>query len=327
MDELALIHEKTKGLLEQLRNGDLYESLPELLFVLKENVDLEPAEPTPRPSDSMAAMEKMNGYQERWAEDIFERSISDTDLRQFVEQLKSPSAKIRDTGTFFFLGNAIQNNHLTKEQMDWLTAELIGDQFLLNQILEEENDGAYGRSFALAILTILLIADQQAAEPFISPELLSAIVEQVALYALLETDTRGFVPGHGWVHAYTHLSNVLSAIFDRADVPRADKLFLLACLMTNFRQVNTPLTMGEIGRIVGVILSLTKKHALYAEYFLMSLKLWRQDLVNEPFAQTRSRWQKLYIRVDFFQQILAYGPEMVPEKIWAYVQETKNYLS
>ncbi|GAO99391.1 DUF2785 domain-containing protein [Fructobacillus ficulneus] len=329
MEELAEIHEKIKILLDQLRNGDIYESLPELLYVLKENVDLNPAEPTPRPHDSTMALEQMHVYQEAWSDNEGEdqQLISDSDLRFFVHQLASPSAKIRDTGTFFFLGNAIQSGHLNSDQMAWLTAELINDEILLCQILEEENDGAYGRSFSVALLSILLTVDQQLAEPFISVQLKVAIVEQISLFALLEVDTRGFVPGHGWVHAFTHLANVMGTIFDRTDIPRANKLFMVACLMTNFRHLNTALTMGEIGRLVGVILKLTQKHSLYAEYFLLSLKLWRQDLVNEPFAQTRSRWQKLYIRVDFFQQILAYGPEEVPEKIWAYVQETKNYLS
>ncbi|CAK1248793.1 hypothetical protein R53718_MFFEMHAI_01552 [Fructobacillus evanidus] len=329
MEELAAIHEKTRVLLSQLRSGDVYESLPELLYVLKENADMEPAEPTPRPRDSMAAIEQMQVYQDVWSANHEESNqfVADDDLRTFVDQLSSPSAKIRDTGAFFFLGNAIQNGHLSHQQLDWLTAEMISDEHLLAQILQEENDGAYGRSFALAILSILLMADQQVAEPFIGPELMMAIVEQVSLYTLLERDTRGFVPGHGWIHAYTHLANVLGAIFDRTDVPRSDKLFLLACIMTNFRQLNTPLTMGELNRQVVTILRLSRKHSLYADYLLLSLKLWRQDLVNEPFAQTRSRWQKLYNRVDFFQQILAFGQDQVPEKVWAYVQETKNYLS
>ncbi len=328
MNQLTTIAEKQSILLRQLHAGDLFESLPDLLRAIREELVYEKATPVTPVLGADESLAQMTTYQKQWnqLEEGQVAYLEDADLRRFVALLSSPDESVRDTGTFFFLGNAIQNGHLSKAQMIWLTEELMADNRLFDHLLEEENEAAYYRSYCLAVLAILLNEDAVRADPFISNKLLERILFQIGIYLLAEKDTRGFVEEHGWVHSYTHLANVLGLLFERKDLKRADKLYLLACLMTNLRTINTPLTMGEMGRLVGTVLQLSKQHQLYADYFLLTLKLWRQDLVNEPFAQSRASWQMLYNRVDFFQQILAYGPTASPEIIWEYAQNTKNYL-
>lgn len=329
MDQLVTIAEKQSILLRQLRAGDLFESLPDLLRAIRDDLTYEEPNVVTPVLSAEDSLDRMASYQKQWnqMEEGDTAYLEDADLRRFVAQLASTDESVRDTGTFFFLGNAIQNGHLKKQQLGWLTEELIADNRLFSHILEEENDGAYYRSYCLAVLALLLNEDSVGTDPFISQSILEDVLFQVGIYLLAEKDTRGFVENHGWVHAYTHLANVLGLLFDRKDLKRADKLYLLACLMTNLRSIDTALTMGEMGRLVGTVLQLAKQHSIYADYLLLTLKLWRQNLVNEPFAQTRTSWQKLYNRVDFFQQILAYGQSAVPDAIWRYAQDTKNYLS
>lgn len=329
MDQLQTIAEKQAILLRQLRAGDLFESLPDLLRAIREEVTYQPATPLSPVLSADEALEEMAAYQSRWSsqDQLAPAYLEDADLRRFVTMLSSTRENVRNTGAFFFLGNAIQGGHLSRPQLDWLTAELIADERLFAHLFEEENDGAYYRSYCLALLAILLNENLSADEPFLSERLLEEIIGQLGIYLLVEKDSRGYVPEHGWVHAYTHLANVLGLLFDQEGLKRADKLYLLACLMTNLRSLNTPLTMGEMGRLVGTVLNLAKRHKLYADYLLLTLKLWRQDLVNEPFASSRESWQMLYNRVDFFQQILAYGQEASPADVWQYAQTTKNYLS
>ncbi|MBS9335615.1 DUF2785 domain-containing protein [Fructobacillus sp. M1-13] len=329
MDQLTMVAEKQAILLKQLRAGELFESLPDLLKAIRDELHYEKATPVSPILSEDELMRQMVDYQNLWSnqDDGVSAYINDEDLRRFVNLLSSPKESVRDTGAFFFLGNAIQNGHLNSQQLGWLTAEVIADNRLFAHLLEEENDGAFYRSYCVAILAILLNENLVAEKPFITSELLEALVGQLGMYLLLEKDTRGYLADHGWVHIYTHLANALGLLFDQKGLKRADKLYLLGCLMTNLRLIDTPLTMGEQGRLVGTILNLTKRHELYADYLLLSLKLWRQDLVNEPFTQSRASWQMLYNRVDFFQQILAYGPDASPEEIWQYAQSTKNYLS
>ncbi|MDD9138572.1 DUF2785 domain-containing protein [Fructobacillus sp. CRL 2054] len=330
MDQLVMIAEKQDILLRQLRAGDLFESLPDLLRAIRDEVEYEEPTPVTPVLSADEAINRMAWYQENWnnqgeAESIL--FVSKEDLRRFLTLLSSTDESIRDSGTFFFLGSAIQNNHIEAETLDWLTRELIHDSRLFSHLFEEENDGAYYRSYSMAVLALLLSKNADNTETFISEELMSDIVQQLGIYMLVEKDTRGFVEGHGWIHAYTHLANVLGQLFEQLALKRADKLYLLACLMTNLRSIDTPLTMGEMGRLVGNVLQLSRRHKIYADYLLLALKLWRQDLVNTPFKQDRSNWQMLYIRVDFFQQILAFGPDASPQDVWNYAQATKNYLS
>ncbi|MBS9337295.1 DUF2785 domain-containing protein [Fructobacillus parabroussonetiae] len=329
MDQLQTIQEKQAILLRQLRAGDLFESLPDLLRAIREEIHYEAASPISPILSEEESVRQMTTYQSRWADQdqLVPAYLDDEDLRRFVLLLSSTKEPVRDTGAFFFLGNAIQNGHLSRPQLQWLTAEVMDDDRLFSHLFEEENDGAYYRSYAVAILAILLNENLAADEPFLNQSFMESIVSQLGIYLLVEKDSRGYVEGHGWVHAYTHLANVLGLLFDQENLKRADKLYLLACLMTNLRSLDTPLTMGEMGRLVGTVLNLAKKHKLYGDYLLLTLKLWRQDLVNEPFDSSRSSWQMLYNRVDFFQQILAFGEAASPEDIWQYVQTTKNYLS
>ncbi|CAK8054783.1 DUF2785 domain-containing protein [Eupransor demetentiae] len=330
MQYLAEIKSKLAELRDKSQKGLIFESLGELMTAIKDDVSYEKASPVILPDGGAEALEVIESYQEQWSHDkegLHRHVIADEDLPLLLNQLASPQPKYRDTGAFFFLGGAVQNGHLTTDQMSWLTSEMVRDDQLFAHLLESQNQAAYQRSYSLALLALLLNENRIAEKPFVSKKLLDHIVDQVALIALMEADTRGFVDQKGWVHIFTHLSNVLNELFHINTLSRADKIFLMAALMANFRSLSTPLTMGEVTRIITTFMDLIKRHDIYAEYFLTNLKLWRKDIVNEPFVQTRQRWQQMYNRMQFFHEIIVCGEKEVPAAIMSYVLTTKNYLS
>ncbi|MBS9338958.1 DUF2785 domain-containing protein [Fructobacillus sp. M2-14] len=331
MEELDSVYAQLHFMLDGVKQGKLLKSLPDMLFAIRQDIKYGKETPMPPLLSAYESLDQMAAYQDLWKKEengeIAPSTMDSDDLRRFLLLLSATDSTIRDTGAFFFLGNAVTGHHLSNEQLRTVVAELTDESRLLSHVLEEKNDGAFYRSYCLALLAILINEDQNGSVSFIDDEMKENIVLKLSVLMLAEKDTRGYTEESGWVHIYSHLANVLGALFEDPKLARADKLFLLACLMTNLRTLDTPLTMGEMGRLVGTILSLAKRHALYAEYLLLTLKLWRQDLVNEPFVQSRSRWQKLYNRVDFFQQILAFGENGSPKEVWEYAQATKNYLS
>lgn len=331
MDSLTKIKTSMGQIRLKTQKGLIFESLGDLMLPLRKN--LAPSEVTPvmLPDDSQDALTIIEKYQDLWAHNdehhFVTNDLSNSDLQLIVKQLASPNEKYRDTGAFFFLSMAIQNDHLSQEQLAWLTAEVIKDDALFSHLMEKPNNASFGRSYHLAILWMLLVKNRTSTRSFISEQLLDRVVDQVALISLIERDTRGFIDGKGWVHIFTHLANVLNELFMLPNLQRADKVYLTATIMTNFRLLDTPLTMGEVGKIVDALINLAQKNQLYADYILLSLKLWRQDIVNEPFIQNRSRWQQMYNRMDFFHEIIVAGADQVPKSIFEYVLTTKNYLS
>ncbi|WEV54749.1 DUF2785 domain-containing protein [Leuconostocaceae bacterium ESL0723] len=332
MDRLADIKEKLYDLHQKTRDGLVFESLGELLLALRRDQPVLERQAVILPEGGDLSLALIKDYQERWLDTPDELKdqlpVDDQDLQIIYNQLANPVAKYRDTGAFFFLGAAVQSGNLTADQLRWLTKRSISDQHLLSHILEELNDGAYDRSYSLAFLAILLARDRGSeGGGFIDQTLMAQLVDQVAVLSFVEVDTRGFVDEKGWVHIFAHLANVLNELFEHPKLRRADKIFLMATVMSNFAALTTPLTMGEVGQLVGALVDLTRQHDLYADFGLINLKLWRQDIVNEPYQQTRARWQQLYNRMQFFHEVIVCGRTRVPEAIMDYVLVTKNYLS
>ena len=94
----------------------------------------------------------------------------------------------------------IQNDLLSEEQLRWLTDYLVSDEQLFAHILEPQNDAIYRRSFSVLVLSLLLFSNR-IKTPFMSETQLNHVIDQVALYAALERDGRGFIDENGWAHA------------------------------------------------------------------------------------------------------------------------------
>jgi len=85
--------------------------------------------------------------------------------------------------------------------------------------------------------------------------------------------------------------------------------------------------MGETERLVEVVIYAANAHRLYCDYVLITLKLWRKDLVTRQNIATEANWHQLYNRTRFFHAIILTGAQNVPKSIYDYVEQTKGYLT
>lgn len=303
-----------KEIRAQVNAGELYQSLStQLEQIIAQVTPEEPTELTlPDDDDGIKAMliqfnEQL--HQEQLA------SVSDQEVLQLLRHIGSPDPHVRDKGVYFLFNDLIQQHLLSEQQMVMMVRYLTSDTVLFAHILEPENDAVYQRTFAVLILSVLMYADR-AGYHFMTQPLVNQVVDQLALYLVLETDTRGFIDMNGWAHAYTHIGNLLDELSERAQLTRADKLFLMALLIERYKRLDGALIFGEPQRLAGYLARITNKNKLYAEYLLKQLKRWRQQLVVVQTQESQAGWNQIYnrgrlieamiIRHDFSQSIMQY---------------------
>ncbi|WP_054701808.1 DUF2785 domain-containing protein [Secundilactobacillus odoratitofui] len=223
-----------KEIRAQVNAGELYQSLStQLEQIIAQVTPEEPTELTlPDDDDGIKAMliqfnEQL--HQEQLA------SVSDQEVLQLLRHIGSPDPHVRDKGVYFLFNDLIQQHLLSEQQMVMMVRYLTSDTVLFAHILEPENDAVYQRAFAVLILSVLMYADR-AGYHFMTQPLVNQVVDQLALYLVLETDTRGFIDMNGWAHAYTHIGNLLDELSERAQLTRADKLFLMALLIERYKR-------------------------------------------------------------------------------------------
>ncbi|ADG40488.1 MULTISPECIES: DUF2785 domain-containing protein [Leuconostoc] len=333
MTELEELQQKMINLRHKTREGEVFQSLGEAISEIVGHLDLLPVTPVLTPKNDDEILSYMQMYRQQPSEgDVLsdglsdDTNISDDVLMAIAEQLANPTAKYRDNGAFVFLSDIIQKNLISEAQMSMLANYFVSDDQLFAHIFERANDGIYRRSFSMLMLSLLLFI-QRTKKPFLTDIQLSRIIDQVALYAILERDTRGFINTNGWAHAFTHIGNVVSEIMLMPKLVRADKLFVLASMLAGYRELKLPLMMGETERLVEVVIYAANAHRLYCDYVLITLKLWRKDLVTRQNIATEANWHQLYNRTRFFHAIILTGAQNVPKSIYDYVEQTKGYLT
>lgn len=333
MTELVDLKNKIISLRQQTRRGEIFQSLmPQISFELSQ-LTIQPSSPVVLPTNGKQFLERVQIYTQQGdlqAESMSNLTnsagISNEDLKLAVEQLANPLPEYRDAGAFLFLSDAIQNDLLLEEQLIWLTDSLSSDEQLFSHILEPENDAIYRRSFSMLILSLLLFT-QRTRTKFMTLKQLDHVINQVAIYVMLERDTRGYIGTNGWAHAFTHVGNALAEILMMPQLMRADKLFLLASMLAGYREPKKPLVMGETERLVEVAMYAANAHELYSDYILLTLKLWRKDLVTRRTLKTEAQWHQLYNRSRFFHEIILRGAKNVPKQLYDYADQTKDYLA
>lgn len=299
---------------EEVNAGKRYQSLGQRFEQLLDAVPTQPATAVNLPDDDdgiRALLLQLNGQ----IQDETLQNVQDTDVMKLVQHIGSTDARIRDKGVYFLFNDLIQQRLLSNSQMLMLVHYLLGDSVLFAHILEPENDAVYRRSFAVLLLSVLLYADR-AGYHFLTDELVNQVVDQLSLYILLETDTRGFIDQNGWAHTYTHIGNLLDELSERDRLTRADKLFLMALLIERYKKLNGALIFGEPQRLAGYLARITNKNQLYADYLLTQLKRWRQQLVVIQSEESQAGWNRIYnrgrlieamiIRHDFNRKIMQY---------------------
>lgn len=312
IDELrAQLHDIRK----QVNAGELFQSLSthleQMIGQVKRDTTVTPVQ---LPDDNDGVRSLLTQLNDQFHNESL-TALSDQEVLQLIRHIGSPDPHVRDKGIYFLFNDLIQQHLLTDQQMNMVVRYLMSDTVLFAHILEPANDAIYQRAFAVLLLSVMLYADR-AGYDFLSQDLINQTVDQLALYMVLETDTRGFINTNGWAHAFTHVGNLLDELSERDLLTRADKLYLMAIMIERFKALDGPLIFGEPQRLAGYLARLTNKNQLYADYLLTQLKRWRQQLVVVQSQESQAGWNRIYnrgrliesmiIRHDFSDAIMQY---------------------
>ncbi|WP_295729819.1 DUF2785 domain-containing protein [uncultured Limosilactobacillus sp.] len=206
---------------------------------------------------------------------------------------------------------ALENNLITTEQLQRLFHHFSQPTVLLDHIDEPTNQAAFGRSIAINILRLILIADRSGYF-FLTQDEITDFLNIVGVLPLLERDTRGFVGGVGWVHMFTGMANLNHELAEHDELVRGDKIFLMATLVEGYKKTRTSFSMGENEDIATFLLKLFKQHQLYQDFFIYQLQLWRKELNNfNPYS--KEQWIKLFNFRRLMQSLIMEGD--LPEKV------------
>ncbi|RRK10773.1 DUF2785 domain-containing protein [Lactiplantibacillus garii] len=291
-EKLAQVKASVLKIRQELRAGKLYQSLPQRMGAVIDQVTPTPATTVNTPEDDILDLvqELRNGLD---AGTLTE--ITDQQLEQLLSHVGSLNPAIRDRGCYYLLNEALQQQLLTADQLGAIFDRLVQDDVLFAHIDEPANDAVFQRSFAILLLSVLLYADH-AGITFMTSARLQQLVSQFTVYLLLEADTRGFVGDHGWAHAYTHIGNLLDELADEAQLARADKLLMLAAMLSRYQRLSTPLIFGEPERLSTYLALITNKDELYSDYMLMALKGWHRAMVMQTAPSTEAAWTRVFNR-------------------------------
>lgn len=291
-EKLAQVKASVLEIRQELRAGKLYQSLPQRLGTVIDQLEPTPATTVSTPEDDILDLvqELRTGLD---AGTLTE--ITDQQLEQLLSHVGSLNPAIRDRGCYYLLNEALQQQLLTADQLGTIFDWLVQDDQLFVHINEPENDAVFARSFSVLLLSVLLYADH-AGVTFMTDARLQQLVSQFTVYVLLENDTRGFVGTHGWAHAYTHIGNLLDELADEAQLARADKLLMLAAIISRYQRLSTPLIYGEPERLSTYLALITNKDELYSDYLLMAMKGWHRSMVMQPAPSTEAAWTRVFNR-------------------------------
>ncbi len=102
---------------------------------------------------------------------------------------------------------ALSGNQLTAKQKKWLLRESNQRHLLFTGIELNVSDNVFIRSFTALLWTNLL--ENHQLHPWMTPEEVRDMIQSSFRYLLLEQDSRGYVEGHGWAHAFAHGADLM----------------------------------------------------------------------------------------------------------------------
>lgn len=295
MDEqIRTLQANLRALNDQLRHGEVYQSLGDRLGQLMDGLQRHRRTAIDLPDDQDGIEELLDQIHQRLAADQ-PATVSLSELSQLLDHLRSVDPRVRYTGVHFTLYDALEADTFTSEQLQWLTEQLLADHRLFAHILEPANQAVFGRSTATSLLATVLHYGQ--GHPQLFQIDYDRVVIQIATYLCLETDTRGFINGQGWAHAFTSVTALVTALNDNTVIPRADKLFLMMTFIERFKRLATPLIYGETTRMSNYLVSLTNRHPLYTDACVAALKQWRRQVaLQRRSTETAAGWNRYYNR-------------------------------
>ena len=323
MTQVQQLRQQLADLRTQVNQGEIFQSLGDEIGKVIETVKKSRSTKVDQPEDETDFLETIRELREQLNKNKL-TAITNQQLMALLGHIGSMNPAVRDQGVYFLFNDLLEDQILTKEQMTQTFNYLLSDEVMLDHIEERKNNGIFQRSFAVLLLSTLLYGDR-AGYFFLTPEMLSQLVDQIAVYIVLETDTRGFINRNGWAHAYTHIGNVWDELSQRDDLARSDKIFLMTVLLERYKRLETPLIFGEPQRLTAYLSRLTKKNHLYSSYFLLQLKAWRSQIMSDYQPQSEGQWNVVFNHMRLMQAILISGG--FDEEIIKYIAGGQNFLN
>ncbi|AVW10819.1 DUF2785 domain-containing protein [Lactiplantibacillus paraplantarum] len=320
-EKLMQVKNAVLKLRQQLRAGQVYQSLPARMDALIKQLPSTVATTVTLPGDE-EVLPLIATLHEQLKKGTL-TAISSEQVKLLMAHIGSRNPQVRDQGVYYLLNEALQQQVLTPAQLGAIFDQLIQDQLLFAHIDEPQNDAVYQRSFAVLLLSVLLYADH-AGLKFMTPARLDLIVTQMTIYILLETDTRGFVGTTGWAHAYTHIGNILDELADESKLARADKLLLLAALLSRYQKLTTPLIFGEPERLSTYLTLITNKDELYCDYLLAALKEWHRQLMMHTRPSSEAEWTQIFNRNRLLEALALHDD--LPTAVVDYLDDELEFL-
>lgn len=163
------------------------------------------------------------------------------------------------------------------------------------------DDRALRRSFSALCLS--LIAAREAATPFLTGAEVEALHTRLLDYFARERDTRGFVPGRGWIHSVAHTADAFKFLARGPHWTPAQSARLLDAFARKLDAADTVFAWGESERLGAAL------HAVVR----------RPDADAAAFEAWTTRW------VERHTALWAGGPNIEPAR-FAAVENAKQTL-
>lgn len=136
-------------------------------------------------------------------------------LNYMVENIGSTDPILRDQLIYRAFCKLISEKYLSVDQRNELLSTMLGEQYYLHNIGEQQTDSVFQRSFSALVLALLLEFDSEDLQ--LHKDLVNDAFTQAIYYMEQELDRRGYVKGKGWAHAIAHGADVLDAAAKHPD--------------------------------------------------------------------------------------------------------------
>ncbi|MBL8135497.1 MAG: DUF2785 domain-containing protein [Acidobacteria bacterium] len=163
------------------------------------------------------------------------------------------------------------------------------------------DDRVLRRSFSALCLS--LIAAREAATPFLAAAEVEALTARLLDYFARERDTRGFLPGRGWLHSVAHTADAFKFLARGSHWTPAQTSGLLDAMARKLDAVDSVFVWGEPERLGAAL------HAAVR----------RPDADTSAFEAWTTRW------VERHTALWAGGPDIDPAR-FAVVENAKQTL-
>lgn len=318
-DELNRIREELQQLYHQFESGNHFSDLFTVSLALRDTVHYKKRATkvtVATPAEDQALEDMLETLANRLAAEREHAQVTNEELIFLLQHRNTLQPELRDQGIFFVFSSLLGQRIYTQDQIKLVCDYLLQDEVLFDHILEPHNKAVFGRSLAVMLVSVMLVADREYGG-ILTEKQRNRIFEQMSLYALLEQDGRGYVEAVGWAHAFTHLGNVI-AEWNHSFAVRAQKIFLTTMVMVSYSQCPDTFGFGEQQRLAVALSGLAKMTSFYTDYLLHAIEQWNSAVQGDPTSNERKVWVKWYNKIYLWQNLI-----LIP----SLPQELRDYLT